>query len=280
MRIGITGASGFMGSRLLSLLKERGVSVSAYRRKKNLSFDNYCFKSFVRNKDIIYHLAGVNRASEQEIITGNLLATLHLTQAVLESGNNPRIVFVSSSQVYDPTEKSPIEELCPANPVTLYGLAKKSSEDLLRLSRLNYVILRITNVYGPGCRPYYNSAVATFCDRAVRRQPLIINGDGSQGRDFIYIDDVVEALFMVKEGKLGIYNVSSGKIVSLKRLTKEIKREVSSLSLEYLKEEKLCIPSYCCDNSRFMKEYGWKPKISLRRGVRETLQWARNQMKK
>ena len=122
MRIGLTGASGFIGSRLFSALKDRGEKVSPFRRKKNPTFDTACFKKFVQDKDVVYHLAGVNRAKEEEIVTGNLLATLYLTQAILETGSKARIVFASSSQVYDPVKKSPFEESRPTNPVTLYGI--------------------------------------------------------------------------------------------------------------------------------------------------------------
>ena len=278
MRIGITGASGFIGSRLLAAFRERGETVSAFRRKKSPSFDSSCFKNFVQDKDVIYHLAGVNRASGSEVVMGNLLATLHLTQAILESGSKARIIFASSSQVYEPGQRYPIKESRPAKPITLYGIAKRAAEDVIVWSGLNCLILRIANVYGPGCRPYHNSAVATFCHQAVRGQTLTINGDGSQGRDFVYIDDVIECLWLAREGKPGTYNVSSGKIVSLKRLVDEIRREVLSLNVEYHKDVDAGAPSYSCDGSRFMKEYRWKPKTSLRQGVQETLKWAWKQI--
>tara|TARA_B100000686_G_C16757726_1_gene956626 strand:+ start:216 stop:1058 length:843 start_codon:yes stop_codon:yes gene_type:complete len=280
MRIGLTGASGFIGSRLLAALKGRGQTVSAFRRKKNPSLNTSCFRNFVENKDVIYHLAGVNRASDDELITGNLLATLYLIRAIRESGSQARIIFASSSQVYAPEGKSPIRESRPTRPATLYGVAKRAAEDAIRVSGLNYSILRIANVYGPGCRPYYNSVVATFCDRAVRGQPLIIDGEGIQGRDFIYLDDVVEAFYKAREGKAGIYNIGSGKIVSLRKLVGEIRREVPSLKVEYLKDRDSGNPSYSCDGSRFMKEYCWKPRTSLRQGVQETLKWARSQKMK
>lgn len=276
MRVGVTGASGFIGSHLLSALKRAGKSVIPFQRKNQTgTFEVAALKNFVQDKDLIYHLGGVNRASDLEIISGNLISALNLAQAVKEAKKPERLVFVSSAQVYDPFSRSPIKESCSGKPSTIYGIAKKAAEDIILLSRLDCVILRFTNVYGPGCLPYYNSVIATLCDRAVQGQTLTLNGDGRQGRDFVYINDAVAALLAVEKGPPGIFNVSSGAVESLHTIAHEIKREIPEVNIEYHKDADLGGPSYFCDPSRFMKKYPWTPQTSLRKGIQETLRWAK-----
>ena len=276
MRVGVTGASGFIGSHLFAALKKRGDSIiSLQRRNQTGPFDAPALKQFVQGKDVIYHLAGVNRASGQDIISGNLACTLHLVQAIRETKKPARLVFASSAQVYSPVSRNPIKEDRRGNPATLYGVTKKAAEDLICLHGLDYVILRFANIYGPGCRSYHNSVIATLCDRAVRGQPLVLNGDGKQGRDFVYIDDAVSALLAVDEGPSGIFNVSSGTIISLRRIVNAIKHQIPKVPVEYCQDADTGGPSYCCDPTRFMKKYPWKPETSLRKGIRETLDWAK-----
>lgn len=106
-----------------------------------------------------------------------------------------------------------ISEASALQPESVYGVSKKSVEDLIRISGLPSTILRLANVYGLGCRPEYNSVVATLCQRAKKKLPLKINGQGKQNRDFIYIDDVVRAFVLAGfSGKPLIekaYNISS-----------------------------------------------------------------------
>ena len=274
MRIGITGTSGFIGSHLFTALKKSGNLIIPFQRKNQTgSFNSKALRKFVRDKDLIYHLAGVNRAPDKEIIYGNLVSTFELIQAIKETKRNLRLVFASSSQIYRSTSRMPMKESYSGAPKTLYGVVKKCAEDLIRLSGFDYVILRFTNVYGPKCRPYYNSVIATFCDRAVQGKPLILNGDGKQGRDFIYIDDVVSALLAVLNGPSGTFNVCSGNVISIRKIAQAIKQEIPQVPIEYHQETDPGGLSYCCDPTRFMKKYLWKPKTSLRKGVRETLNW-------
>ncbi|MFQ5716146.1 MAG: NAD-dependent epimerase/dehydratase family protein [Nitrospinales bacterium] len=286
MRIGITGASGFIGSRLAAALANRPDEyvVSVFRRRNAAQPPDLTdFKSFVEDKDLIYHLAGVNRGTDEEILQGNILFSFRLTQAVKTFGKPARIVFASSAQVYKPARKTaPLRETHPAEPVSLYGVCKKAAEDLIRLSGLDYTLLRLANVYGPGCRPYYNSVVATFCDRAARNLPLFVNGDGTQGRDFIYIDDAVRALELagMQRGKSTqtVFNVSSGKASTLRQVLRNIRRCLPESEATYQKAASPGGPSYCCDNARFMKQYGWKPKTTLAKGIGNTIQWVQEKV--
>lgn len=277
MRIGVTGASGFIGGHLINALQALpGVSVSPLlRKRKNSPPTLRELKNFVSDKDVIYHLAGVNRGSEEEILQGNILGTLHLLQAIKTHGSSQtRIIFASSSQVYQPGKgNSLIKESRVAEPESLYGVSKKTAEDLIRLSGFDHLILRLSNVYGPGCRPNYNSVIASFCDRTVRGLPLIIDGNGKQGRDFIFIADVVQAMVLAASGKQpkkrAVYNISSGKVSSLRQVIGNIKRAGENVNVEYQKTGDGY--SYGCNSSRFQKTYGWQPATSLTAGIKDTL---------
>lgn len=275
MRIGVTGASGFIGGHLIKALAQLpGVTVSPLvRKRKNPPPTLTELEKFVKDKHLIYHLAGVNRGSDEEILSGNILATLRLLVAIKTRGSqDTRIVFASSSQVYK-RGKITIKESHATEPESLYGISKKASEDLIRLSGLKHIILRLSNVYGPGCRPDYNSVIATFCDRAVRRLPLTIDGNGKQGRDFIYIDDVVRALVEAgtkkQTSRRAVYNVSSGRVASLRQVIGNIKRAGLGVNIEY--QNGNAGISYGCDPSRFSRVYAWKPKTSLATGIKHTL---------
>lgn len=280
MHIGVTGASGFIGSHLqIALKKLPGVSVSSLQREnKNASPTLDELKDFVQNKDLIYHLAGVNRGTDEEILRGNILATLHLLVALKTHGApETRLVFASSTQVYSLLEVTGgIEESRAAAPESVYGIGKKAAEDLFRISGFPHVILRLANVYGPGCRPDYNSVIATFCDRVVRQKPLTINGNGRQGRDFIYIDDVIRALVLAGTGRpfpdRAVYNISSGSSVALNQVVEIIQDLEKNVNVAYKDSGDSTNDSYWYDASRFYCDTGWKPAIALADGIQNTLQ--------
>ena len=279
MRIGVTGAKGFIGKYLVSALKKRGTVVTLPRRKGLLGKRE--LKRFVTGTDLFFHLGGVNRGADEEILNGNIIGTSRLLEAILNNGkSSAHLVFASSAQVYPLANcKTPIRETKKANPDTVYGVSKQNAENLIRISGIPFRVLRLSNVYGPGCRPNYNSVVATLCDRAVRGLPLVINGAGRQGRDFVYIDDVVRAFelagFESVPGAGKMFNVSSGKMVSVKQIVKQIGRLQKNTKVEFLTDKKNSEISYCCDSSRFSEKYGWRPRVSLSKGIEQTLSYYR-----
>ena len=279
MRIGVTGARGFIGSHLVSALKKRGTVVTLLRRKGLPG--KHELKQFVTGTDLFFHLGGVNRGTDEEILNGNIIGTSRLLESILNNGkSSARLVFASSTQVYPLVNcKTPIRETKKANPDTVYGVSKQNAESLIRISGIPFTVLRLSNVYGPGCRPNYNSVVATLCYRAVRGLPLVINGDGRQGRDFVYIEDVVWALglagFQSVAGSGKIFNVSSGKVVSVKQIVKQVCRLYKNTKVEFLTDKKNSDISYCCDSSRFSGKYSWRPRVSLSKGIEQTLSYYR-----
>ena len=274
--IGVTGASGFIGSHLVPALRGFGKVITLPRGKELPSLSQ--LKKFTSGVDLFFHLGGVNRGTDEEILNGNIIATLRFLDAVKNYGkSSARILFASSSQVYRLNKiKGKISESSPLQPSSVYGASKKAAEDLIRLSGLPYTILRLANVYGPGCRPNYNSVVATLCQQAQKGLPLQINGKGKQSRDFIYIDDVVRAFVLAGfiEKKMGgkTYNISSGQMTSLVKIVNAIKKHAKRVNVEFIPIAEDSI-SYCCDAGKFKRDYGWKPMTSLSKGIMQSLKY-------
>ena len=276
IRIGVTGASGFIGSHLMTALKgyEKVVTLS---RTGSLPTTAQ-LKDFASGVELVFHLGGVNRGTDEEILTGNITATLRLLEAIRKYGKpSAKMLFASSTQVYRLKKTGDkISESTPLQPDSIYGISKKSAEDLIRISDLPHTVLRLANVYGPGCRPNYNSVVATLCQRARKKLPLQINGKGSQGRDFIYIDDVIQAFLLAgfngKSQERKFYNVSSGRITTLKKIINTIKQTEKGIKVEFNVEGEDKV-SYCCDSMRFKRDFGWKPRTSLSQGIERSLKY-------
>lgn len=284
MRIGITGSHGFIGQHLACFLsKRRDLKIRRFDRKKHDLSDISSLRPFVKDLDVLYHLAGANRAENADLIRINFLGTSNLVDATKRYGNPDKIkiIFASSFQVYAPrkTEEA-VDEKVPADPQTLFGIAKRSAEDLLRLSGINTAVARISNTYGPLCRPFYNSVISTFCELVRRDKEIQVNGDGSQSRDFIFIEDVVHALEKLAEHSFRgtqTYNLCGGKLYTLKDIIQGLE-EASGKKIRavYNKnaEPRLYLRG---DNRKIKRAIGWKPEIPFREGLEKTYRWFEKQ---
>lgn len=172
MKIGITGGEGFVGSYLRKKIPN---AVLFEGDMKDITM----VKDFVSKCDRIYHIAGLNREEEGGILSNNLRATGNLVLACKLLKMQPEIIFSSTMQV-------------EWNPESEYGLTKSIEEEIVKKAE-NWCIFRIPNVYGPGGKPFYNSVVATFTSQIAHGNEITVN-DPNASREFIYIDDLVEAL--------------------------------------------------------------------------------------
>lgn len=170
--MGITGANGFIGKYLAEKLES---PLLFHDRMDDLD----SIIQFVNRCDRIYHLAGKNRAEKGQILKNNIESTSNLVFASLHKETPPEIIFSSSQQVL----WSGLSE---------YGFTKAIEEDIIKRSK-KWCIFRIPNVYGPGCKPFYNSVIATFCYQIARDIPATIN-DPNAKREFIFIEDLVSNL--------------------------------------------------------------------------------------
>ena len=282
MQIGVTGSSGFLGSHLTKALRQyTDTEITVLQRNSSETFPTINeLGSFVHDLNLIYHIAGVNRGTNEEVLRGNVEATFNLVEAIKKSKKpSPRIIFTSSSQVYKPLAQSGklINESHKTEPATLFGVTKKTAEDLIRLSGFEHVILRIANIYGPGCCPEYNSVIATFCHRAINGNPITIDGDGHQKRDFIYVEDAIQAMVLAgtKRDKFvsGVYNIGTGHATSLRQMIRNIKAAGVEVRVAYTPKARVRQNSFSLDASRFRKYFGWKPKVLPSAGIKNTLFW-------
>lgn len=190
IKIGITGAKGFIGSYLINNLLDPIIFVGDL-----LNLDDV--HDFVSQCDRIYHLAGKNRDKGGKILKNNILSTSNLVFEACASENTPEVIFASSQQV-------------TWNAKSEYGFAKGIEEEIIKKAP-RWCIYRIPNVYGPGCKPFYNSVVATFCYQISKGEPVVIN-DSKVKREFIFIDDLIRDLLLPS---FNIYIFPKGELLSI-----------------------------------------------------------------
>jgi len=285
MKIAVTGASGFIGSHLVNrLLKTNGVKVFPFERSKYSLFNINSLKDFVEDKDVIIHLAGKSVSPKQvDFYQTNVLGTANLLETTSSYGKKgAHFIFASSFAVYEPvSSKKPLDEKeTKTLPRNHYGMSKLLAEELIRFyqrsQKIKTGILRLANVYGPGARPFYISIVATFVESLLNNQPLIVNGTGQQGRDFVYIDDVVNGFLQTiryqKENFLSA-NICSGKETKLIDLIRKVEKILGKQAIiEYNKkyQEK----GYWVGSPRLaLKKINFKAKTTLETGLKKTINW-------
>lgn len=286
MNVGITGSHGFIGTHLYNRLikSQHNLNISIcerFDRAKHNLLKPDSLEPFVGDKDVIFHLAGVNRTHNNDFIAINALGTLNLLEAIrrFSGANKAKIVFASSLQVYGFTSKSErLKESASLNPTNMYGMSKKFAEEIIHRYCEDYgvhgIILRISNVYGPRCRPFYNSVIPTFIFLTLKKRPLIIHGSGESSRDFIYVNDVVQAFIKVIQHKLkspSVFNVCTGLATSLNRVVEKISKMMGNVRVIY---ERNGDDNFLIGNpSRTRKVLGFKSEMSLDGGLKETLKW-------
>ena len=251
LNIVVTGAAGFMGKNLIQRLNYMDdVTVRQY----DVDTDPALLPGYVKDCDIIYHLAGVNRPEKtEEYMEGNFGFTGRLIEAVRSTGSRAKIVVSSSIQA------------ALDNP---YGVSKKAGEDLVIAYGVetgnDVVVYRFPNVFGKWCRPNYNSAVATFCHNIARGLPITVN-DPEVLLHLVYIDDVVDELLLCAKGEEHVrdgygyvpvvYDVKLGRIpellysfagsrndLSLPDLSDGFEKKLYSTYLSYLPDDGFMYP--------------------------------------
>ena len=206
------------------------------------------------------------------------IATINLLNAAV-SHNVRQFIFASSASVYSPKISGPCSETSLLLPNSPLGISKMAIEAYCLYfqsqTKLNCAILRYFNVYGPGQRQGENAGIVpNIIKKALERSTLTVFHNGEQTRDFVYVDDVARAnLAVVAKKASGIYNVGSGKEVSINLLIKLIERRMKrKLSVAYVDKEVSSLHSVAAIE-KIQKDVGWRPLTGLSKGLARTVEY-------
>lgn len=299
MKILITGGAGFIGSHLTDALIEKGNEILIIDNLSSGKMENVNPKAefykldiqspeiseiFKKNKpEAVFHLAAmidVRKSVEDPAKDAetNILGSLNVLENCRKNGVE-KIIFASTGgAIYGDADIIPTPESYPEFPLSPYGIAKLTIEKYLnyyhKIFGLSFVALRLSNVYGPRQNSEGESGVvAIFCDKIFLGRQPVINGDGEQTRDYVFVDDVVEAnILALEKDKIGVFNVGTGKETSVNEVFKKLKNlsktEIKGIYGPAMKGEQ---KRSCLDFSKIEKELGWTPKYDLERGLAETI---------
>ena len=300
-RVLVLGGNGFIGSNLVIGLLRAGLEVRVLdlRREPALArssaveliegdFTNRAqSEAAVDGVDAVFHLASVTTPASGTSnpvydVTENLLGTLRLLEACVARGVR-RLVFISSGgTVYGTPHRVPITEDHPQDPINSYGIVKLAIEKYLgmyaHLGRLDPIVLRVANPYGPGqFTQGAQGAVAVALGCIHRGEPFRLWGDGSVVRDFLYVDDLTEAFLAALRAPSGeprVFNIGSGCGVALRDMLAASERIAGrTLTIEQLPGRSIDVPANVLDCTRARHLLGWGPRVSLDEGLARTWKW-------
>ncbi len=269
--IGITGHQGFLGSHLKEGLEKKGYPLRLFDREKRDLLDYDSLKGFVEGCSSIVHLAGVNRGEEIDFLRVNAEGSFNLARAIRDFNPQCRMIFASSAQVYKPNDGNFVysEEDRP-NPASIYGISKRVGEKLIEYCGIKHTVLRFTNIYGEGCRPFYNSAIATFLELARQGKKITLTCSPEKKMDLLYVKDAVEAILKAIEAKReGVFNISTGKVFTMKQILEEFKSLFPELEVEEKGGDNNTI---LISNEKAKRELGFRTDIGFKEGLRRYIE--------
>lgn len=313
MNILVTGGAGFIGGHIAQRFTERGYNVTVLdnfepyynvgikehtvekcRKLAEESEGDYeLINDDIRDKDLVsdlvsdadyvYHQAaqaGVRTSVEhpEKVNEININGTINILEAARNS-DTERVVVASSSSVYGKPEYLPYDEDHLTTPVSPYGVSKLATEQYARVYSEVYglptVSLRYFTVYGPRMRP--NMAISNFVSRCLHEESPVIYGDGSQTRDFTYINDILwanEQLLDTDVADGEIMNIGSTDNIDIKTLAEVVRDQLApKLELEYGKRNDADAEHTHADISKANDLLGYEPTTSIREGVSQFIDW-------
>jgi UDP-glucose 4-epimerase len=296
----VLGAGGFVGTNLCRALQAHGAGVHGFGRRQSYPealgripwtqgdfSDRAALARVVDGHEVIFHLVGgsLPDSSNKDPVAdvmGCIVASLHLLEICRASGVR-KIVFISSGgTVYGAPSKIPIPETAQTDPISAYGIGKLAVEKYLNLYQhlhgLDYVALRVSNPYGPYQSPTRRQGiVAAVLQKVLDRQEVEIWGTGEVVRDFIFIDDVVDAIIAAAgyNGPHQVFNVGSGVGRTILQIVEDIRLILDCRHIEivYRPARPVDVPVNVLDTTLIREQIGWAPRIDWVDGLRATSSW-------
>jgi UDP-glucose 4-epimerase len=303
----VTGGAGFIGSHLVDALIQEGCYVKVIdnlttgklenlaRHKDDKKF-NFVMGDITKYSevvdsmegiDIVFHLAclGVRHSIKHpfENHRVNAEGTLFVLQEAYKK-EVEKFIYCSSSEVYGTAEYVPMPESHPTSPCTIYGASKLAGEAYTRsfckTYGFNTTILRPFNTYGPRSHHegYAGELIPKSIVRSLNGAPVLIFGNGSQTRDYTYVEDMAKAMIeSAKSDEMGglTLNIGSNFEISIKQITEKILEmiEAPSSGIEYIENRPGDVLRLFADATAFKKLTNWKPRFSFEEGLQKTISW-------
>ncbi|MYL60180.1 NAD-dependent epimerase/dehydratase family protein [Virgibacillus halodenitrificans] len=294
MKILVTGGAGFVGSHIVDKLSELNYQVVVVDNlatgkheyiKPGIRFYPMDLRNWeleqifqIEKPDVVIHQAAqvsVQKSMKAPLkdCSVNVMATINLLDCCVKY-NVRKIIYASSAAVYGPAAKLPINEQETVSPMSFYGLSKLTSEQYIqaysRLYPLEFTILRYANIYGPRQNTQGEAGViALFVQQFINDENIVIYGDGTQTRDFVYVEDVVNAnIAALNNGNNHIYNIGTNQETSINKVFNTIKEQGDqTLQCNYRPKQPGDIERSCLLNKKALNDLKWKPSTSLEKGI-------------
>lgn len=299
----VTGSSGFIGGHVMRRLIADGYAVTGLdiapprgsfgpeAREVTMDVRDHGAVVALVNEtrpELVFHIAAqasvpASMRDPRTDVETNALATLELAFAAAAIGSR-RMVFISSGGAMHgapPPEELPANEDSAVAPMSVYGASKAAAEIYLgvvsRQTGLEVSILRPSNIYGPGQNPHGEAGVIAIVTRAMLRdEPVTLFGDGSQTRDYVYIDDTVDAVIRASERAPEICDISTGVEVSTGAIFEELARLTGyERPIVYADERAGDIQRIALDPAKAGRVWDWQPQTTFTDGVARTVDWFR-----
>jgi UDP-glucose 4-epimerase len=310
----ITGGLGFIGSNLAIRLVELGAKVTILdsmipdyggnefniepvKDQVKVNFcdiqDQSAINYLVRNQDFVFHLAGqvchvMSLSNPFPDIEMNITGTAILMEALRKYNPNAVVVYTGTRGQYGETVSLPVNEDAPTNPKGIYEISNLTAEKIIKVyndvHKIRSVLLRLTNIYGPRSQMKHSRfGVANWFIRlAIDSDTIQLFGDGSILRDFVYVDDCVEAILKtsISQQAYGeIFNVGSDIPVNFREMvetTIDVAKSGQWQFAEFSAERKALEPGdFYSDITKIRNVIGWEPKTSLKDGIAKTVEYYR-----
>jgi UDP-glucose 4-epimerase len=305
MKITILGGAGFIGTSLIERLVKEGHSLRVYEKpnaQKKVQYESIGIEwiesessSFadieksIEGAEIVIHLASSTLPHSSNLdpildVQQNLIPSIHLLEAMVKNRVSKFIFISSGGTVYGKPHYLPIEESHPTDPIVSYGIIKLAIEKYALMYQsifgLRTIILRVSNPYGPLQKiSRSQGAIRIFIDKVLKNENVEIWGDGTTTRDYIYIDDLVDAIHKTisYSGKISVFNIGTGVGSSLNRILDLIGLELNEIIQPiYKAPRQMDVKSNILNIELAKSELQWAPSTNLSEGIKKMTAFIKN----